>query len=315
MIDSIKVSEVTDVVTPEEETYPPNYNFSMESTWEEQTFSAGGEGGITPTGTLDISENGTYDVTNYAEAEVDVPTGITPSGSKTFTENGTYDVTNIAEAVVNVSGGELEPVYTDRLYLAGFPSDTTVVKCNAPVLKKLNLPYDSTYSNITKADITVGDYEIEISGDNSSSHSGGPFAELDLHGARVVLTNYGLRYRANLVKVNAKVRVTITNASNQFTGSTKLQTLDWQENRTAVNINISMCPLDNNSLISLGNGLSESSANTLTLSSTRKTTCGTITGNSVEVAGDTTYHRFVEDANGSMTLTEFITTVKGWTLA
>lgn len=34
---------------------------------------AKGKGGVTPTGTINITENGTYDVTNYASAEVDIP--------------------------------------------------------------------------------------------------------------------------------------------------------------------------------------------------------------------------------------------------
>lgn len=46
MIDKVVLTEVTDVVTPEEETYPPNYNFAMESTWDEEEYSqGGGEGG------------------------------------------------------------------------------------------------------------------------------------------------------------------------------------------------------------------------------------------------------------------------------
>lgn len=73
-------------------------------------------GGITPTGTKEISitANGTTteDVTNYAsvEIDVDVPSGgITPTGTKTITENGTYDVTNFASAEVEVyPSGEIE---------------------------------------------------------------------------------------------------------------------------------------------------------------------------------------------------------------
>lgn len=68
-------------------------------------------GGITPTGTINITTNGTHDVTNYASASVAVPQGTTPTGTKeiSITQNGTTteDVTNYASAqiTVNVSGG------------------------------------------------------------------------------------------------------------------------------------------------------------------------------------------------------------------
>lgn len=57
--------------------------------------------GEDPTGTIQITSNGIFDVHNYAEADVNVP-AITPTGTISITENGTVDVANYAEASVDV---------------------------------------------------------------------------------------------------------------------------------------------------------------------------------------------------------------------
>lgn len=58
---------------------------------------------IKPSGTKSITSNGTnIDVKNYEKANVNVPNP--SSGSISISANGTYDVTDKASAVVNVSG-------------------------------------------------------------------------------------------------------------------------------------------------------------------------------------------------------------------
>lgn len=75
------------------------------------------EKGITPEGEIEITKNGTHDVTAYASAAVNIPIPngyVYPSGNKPITSNGTeIDVKNYATVSVDV------PVPSGYVYTSG----------------------------------------------------------------------------------------------------------------------------------------------------------------------------------------------------
>lgn len=76
------------------------------------------DGYIKPSGTKEITENGTHDAKAYESVNVNVPIPdgyIVPSGELEITENGEYDITDKASVIVAVEeseGGGIEHTYT-----------------------------------------------------------------------------------------------------------------------------------------------------------------------------------------------------------
>ena len=91
------------------------------------------EGYIKPSGTLNITKNGTYDVTEKASAVVSIPEREIVLQDKTIEENGTYSADagydGLGQVTVNVSGG----TNTESEEVAALLSNTMTVLDNSLV--------------------------------------------------------------------------------------------------------------------------------------------------------------------------------------
>lgn len=77
----------------------------------------------------------------FQSAIESIETGITPEGSLTITENGTYDVTGKAQAIVNVLNNHLRFVYNNPVSVSGSGNYVTIASGN-DILKRIR-NYDS----------------------------------------------------------------------------------------------------------------------------------------------------------------------------
>ena len=127
-------------------------------------FNPGQGGGVKPSGTLDISENGVYNVYTYASASVDVHPSV--SLSETYISNGSYNITG------EFNGG----VITVDVPAPQFVTETLNVSANGTYnpsegidgYSQVVVDVPQSVTGFTEKEITEGTVEI-INLNNSAS--------------------------------------------------------------------------------------------------------------------------------------------------
>ena len=140
------------------------------------------QGGSTPTGTLDITENGTYNVRRYAQAAVDVPNSYTAAdegkvvdggalvgqSARTVTENGDYDTTLNDAMSVNVpnpSAGTLDISKNGTYDVTEYASAAVNVAGGAEYQEVLLYtnpnPYNAMAADTVICDLSGTEYNVE----------------------------------------------------------------------------------------------------------------------------------------------------------
>lgn len=164
-------------MTKEVEIFPENYPYyELVSTFADaKPTSAEAPGGVTPTGTLQITENDTYDVTNYASAEVNVSGGSSDFSTATITLN---PVSGSAPSKFVISMVYDEEGFAGVICYDSYPNTgSTAMEISIPLYKggafiTIHALEESSYTVTGDATIVTGEGMISVTGACTISFSG-----------------------------------------------------------------------------------------------------------------------------------------------
>lgn len=182
--------------------------------------------GITPTGTKNITSNGSHDVTSFATAQVNVPVPsgyIKPSGSKTITSNGTHDVTSYASAVVNVPASGITPS-GEKTITANGQYDVTNFASALVNIQGLNA---RVFTSTVSTDVTSGIATIAGNNDwiKSLKNNANAFVMVRYLGIKASTAATGFWFNANF-----KLAYSGGTAYNAFTYRQSASTASYAQN-------------------------------------------------------------------------------------
>lgn len=240
------------------------------------------------------------------------------SGSATLKTGGYYCDADIEVEYEKPSGSEnianyLSPV-NHQSYFNGVPLPETV-EIHFLYLTSLN----SAFREVTGVKNLILSSEKRIGDFTTFSYSSASIEMMDFTNLKTASSvNYNGAFW-NMTNLKTFIGLNLsgaTNVLNIFTSTTKLENLSVVPNSCSISISYNACSkLTDNSVISIANSLISGNY-TLTLHATPKAKLSTIMGTVSQVTDDTgTYDFFTADENGSVTLMDFITNTKGWTVA
>ena len=263
---------------------------------------------------------------------------LSDSGSATLKTGGKYCEDDIAVEYVKPSGGgvlefsdlkiEVFSGYSDdRNIVANYTGTGQIVNGNVISCRK-SVPFKKITINVPNGGYSYLDFRHE---ENSLSM----LEEIEINGLVFTSIYQGFQevHGGSYTSLKSIHTLDLSRCGggnyklgNGFSNQTKLETLLIKPNTMGVldlsshsgnTMNVSSCSLlTDESLVSIANGCNATNTSSISFHGTPKARLSTIMGTVSQVTDDTgTYDFFTADANGTVTLIDFITNTKGWTVA